>query len=351
MFPSPELSNINGMRLLARRVAIIRWIVPLALFWFVTGFETLEHIIIEGKPPSWNFSFEILFFGVVGPALVFVILSWIRHNLRQLILAYEEIHSLNTNLESRIQARTEELVQANEKLQHLDQLKSEFVSLVSHELRTPLTNIHGGIELVLQKLEPSTVSYQPVLLVVQSEVDRLARLVKHILDVSALQAGQIKLNRGAVVLRPFLNRVLTQCVQISDKHELKLDIPAQLPPVWADEDRLADVLSNLINNAIKYSPDGGEIQVNAAVENSHIHLIVKDSGDGIPPDEHERLFQPFYRGESTANSTAKGYGLGLYFCFQLIQVHNGRIWVESCGKPGQGAAFHLTLPIDQDDET
>jgi signal transduction histidine kinase len=350
MFPSPESSTINGMGLLAQRVAMIRWIVSLALFWFVSGFETLEHIIIEGEAPSWRFSFEILFFGVIGPALVFVILSWIRHNLRQLILAYEEIHSLNTNLETRIQVRTEELLQANDKLRQLDRLKSEFVSLVSHELRTPLTNIHGGIELVLQQLEPCATGSHQVLLVVQSEAVRLTRMVKHILDVSALQAGQMQLNQGAVILRPLVNKVMTQCVQNSDNHELTLDIPTQLPPIWADEDRLADVLANLINNAIKYSPEGGEIKISASPENSHIHLIVKDSGIGIPLEEHDRMFQPFFRGKSTVDSVEKGYGLGLYFCHQLIHAQNGRIWVESCGEPGQGAAFHLTLPVDQGGE-
>ena len=339
-------SNITGMRQLAQQVAFIRWIVTLSLFTFVAGFETLEHLIVEGEPLSWRFSFEILFFGVVGPALVFVILSWIRYNLLQLVHAYEEIHSLNTDLETRIEVKTDELVQANEKLRELDRLKSEFVSLVSHELRTPLTNIHGGIELVLQDIDSHSEAQCNVLTVVQSEVKRLIKLVKHILDVSALQAGQLQLTRGIVALRPLIHNVVARCEASNKIRHFIFDFPPQLQPVWADEDRLADVLDNLINNAIKYSPEGSEIRVKATSEANHVQIMVKDEGVGISLADQERLFQPFYRGENVTNAV-QGYGLGLYFCHQLIQSHGGKIWVESTGKPGMGTTFHLYLPVDK----
>lgn len=279
---------------------------------------------------------------------MFFILSWIRQNLLQLVTAYEEIHSLNSDLETRIEERTAELVQANENLRQLDHLKSEFVSLVSHELRTPLTNIHGGIELVLQNLDPCAESSSRILRVVQSEGERLGKLVRHILDVSALQAGQLQLNCGLVVLRPIIYLLITHFEVNHPNHQIIVNFPSQIQPVWADEDRLTDIISNLISNAIKYSPDGGEILIEAKSDNNgFLHLSIKDYGVGIPLSEQERLFQPFYRGEN-ASKTAQGYGLGLYFCYELIQAHNGKIWVDSNGKSGEGTTFHLSLPVPVD---
>jgi signal transduction histidine kinase len=342
-------SSTTKIRQLAQQVATIRWIVMLSLFTFVFGFETLEHIIVEGESISWRFSFEIFFFGVIGPILVFVILSWIQHNLLQLTQAYEEIHSLNTDLETRIEIKTAELVQVNDKLRQLDRLKSEFVSLVSHELRSPLTNVHGGVELVLQSLDPHSDAHHNILVVVQSEVERLIRLVKHILDVSALQAGQLQLNRGIVVLRPLIHEIVARSEPTGRNQHFILNLSPQLQPVWADEDRITDVLNNLINNAIKYSPEESNILVQATPEAGYIHILVKDEGIGIPLDEQERLFQPFYRGEN-ATDVIQGYGLGLYFCYQLIQAHGGEIWVESLGKPDMGTTFHLRLPVDKGGE-
>lgn len=343
-------SNIDGMRQLANQVTTIRWIVAISLFTFVFGFEIVEHIIIEREGMSWRLSFEVLFFGIIGPILVFVILSWIKQNLLQLVTAYEEIHSLNTDLEMRIEERTAELTRANENLRQLDQLKSEFVSLVSHELRTPLTNIHGGIELVLKNLDPCAKSSHNVLIVVQSQVNRLSKLVRHILDVSALQAGQLQLNRGLVLLRPLIHSLIARYETNEMSHSFIVNIPTQLQPIWADEDRLEDIIGNLISNAIKYSPEGGKILIEVQEgEDGFVHFSVKDEGIGIAQKEQERLFQPFYRGEYASN-TAQGYGLGLYFCHELIQAHGGKIWVDSTGKQGYGTTFHLCLPLDSESE-
>lgn len=339
-------SNPTGIRQLAQQVSMIRWIVTLGLFAFVFCFETLEHLIVEGESVSWSFNFEIFFFGIIGPALIFVILSWIQHNLLQLVHAHEEIHSLNTDLETRIEVKTAELVEVNDKLRQLDRLKSEFVSLVSHELRTPLTNVYGGIELVLQGLDSHSETHRNVLTVVQSETKRLIKLVKHILDVSALQAGQLQLNRGIVALRPLVHKVVARCEVSGEKRNFIFDFPPKLQPAWADEDRLTDVFDNLITNAIKYSPEGSKILVQATLESDDIHVLVQDEGIGIPVVEQERLFQPFYRGENVTDAV-QGYGLGLYFCHQLIQAHGGKIWVESTGKLGMGTTFHLCLPVDK----
>jgi signal transduction histidine kinase len=347
-----EDSNIKRNHRLSRQVALVRWIVPPALSIFVLVVEALEHLTGETDQQQahreyLDFSFEVFFFGVIGPILIFAFLTRLSTNLKQLALAYEEIRSLNTDLEARIEVRTAELASANDELRQLDQLKSEFVSLVSHELRAPLTNIHGGIELALHKLEPCAEPSHNILKIVQSEVDRLTKLVKHILDVSALQAGRLQLNRGLVALRPLISAVTERHLASDEnKHHFKLEIPAHLPPVWADEDRLADVLANLINNAIKYSPNGGEICINAHADNNCIHLRVIDQGVGIPLSTQDRLFQPFYRVDNAQDSNLPGYGLGLYFCYKLIEAQKGRIWVESVGEAGKGTTIHMTLPVD-----
>ncbi len=330
---------------LARQVMYIRWILAVVLFLIALGFEAREHLWGRGSFDN-NFSFEVVFFGVIGPSCSFFVLTWISHKLFQLAEAYRAIQTLNSDLEARIAARTAELTRANEQLRQLDQLKSEFVSLVSHELRAPLTNIQGGLELILQADELCKEPTPHMLRVVQSEVVRLSNLVRQILDVSALEAGHLQLNPGPVAVRPLIHKVAERCIVPDGRYSLKVNVPSQLTPVWADEDRLTDVLANLLNNAVKYSPDGGEIHIGAAQERDCVHLTISDQGVGIPPEDQQQLFGMFYRGRGNGENGTPGYGLGLYFCHKLVAAHNGKIWVESAGIPGEGATFHLTLPTD-----
>ncbi len=222
-----EDSNIKRNHRLSQQIALVRWIVPPVLSAFVFTIEILEHL--PGEPAQqelhgnyFDFGVEVIFFGIIGPILIFAFLTWLSINLKQLALAYEEIQAFNTDLEARIEVRTAELARANDELRQLDRLKSEFVSLVSHELRAPLTNIHGGIELALHRLDSCTEPSHNILKIVQLEVDRLTKLVKHILDVSALQAGRLQLNRGIVALRPLISTVTDQHVTSNDGNSIAI---------------------------------------------------------------------------------------------------------------------------------
>jgi signal transduction histidine kinase len=229
-------------------------------------------------------------------------------------------------------------------LKALDDLKSDFVSLVSHELRAPLTNINGGIELIARERQALTPARREALDVLREESTRLTKLVQNILDVSVLEAGRLTTTPGPLPLRPFLTQLLKGRLPADAPHRLVLDIPADLPSIWVDETHLANIIVNLVDNAVKYSPEGGEIRLSAHNGGAEIVLSVSDQGIGIPLAEQSRLFERFYRANNAADREVYGQGLGLYFCRKLTEAQKGRIWVESAGVPGQGATFYLSLP-------
>ncbi len=212
MIASLKLSDADQVRQLSRQVSALRWIFPLVLFGIVAIFETNEHIIVNRNADS-NFTRELIIFGIIGPSLVFFVLSWIHGSLLKLARAYDEIRLLNADLERRIEARTRDLENANNELRQLDRVKSEFVSLVSHEFRAPLTNIQGGLELVLREGKINDDNIIQSLYVVQSEVARLANLVRNILDVSALELGHLLLRLGPVATN--CKRLAALCAGVS----------------------------------------------------------------------------------------------------------------------------------------
>lgn len=332
-------------RRLAKQVALLRWIVPAILFLIVVGYEIPEHLIFEPEAHMPAFGGELVVFGVLGPSLVAFILNWIARNLNHLAAVHEQIESFNVDLERRIRERTDELAQANEKLRHLDHVKSEFVSLVSHELRAPLTNIQGGLELVLSS-EHVCPPLQNNLTIIQQEVKRLIRLVQRILDVSVIESGQLTLNLGPIALRPLLRQVVEHLALTNTKHPVVLDIPSQMKLVIADEERLTDIVTNLIQNAVKYSPNGGEIRVKLSFDNDFAYISIRDHGLGISPEDIPHLTEKFYRGHLRNHSN--GYGLGLYFVNELIKAQGGHLQIKSEGIPGKGSTFTFTVPLEKE---
>ena len=240
--------------------------------------------------------------------------------------------------------KNEALKQANAELKALDTMKTDFVSLVSHELRAPLTNINGSIELIAAERQALSPGRQEVLDILSNESARLTHLVQNILDVSLLEAGRLVLNPGMLPLRPFLRQQLNGRLAQNELHKIVLDVPPNLPPAWADELHLAYVMVNLVDNAVKYSPDGGEITVSARGGGDTLTLSISDHGIGVPPGAQTHLFDRFYRANNGADREVYGHGLGLYFCRKLVEAQHGRIWVESTGIPGQGTTFHITIP-------
>ncbi len=239
--------------------------------------------------------------------------------------------------------RNEELRQAYEELKELDRLKSDFVSMVSHELRSPLTNISGAVELMLQEDQVGEEYLHRMLGVVGEQSQRLIRLVQGVLDVSKIDAGKLYLECREVDLLPLVERVVNSLQPTTVSHWFELPRVNEFPPVWGDEDRIEQILFNLLDNAIKYSPSGGPIKVQMEAGNGEITISLTDQGVGIPADRLDRLFQKFHRLDSGDARETYGHGLGLYITKGLVEAHGGRIWVEST--VGQGSTFSFTLPV------
>jgi two-component system, OmpR family, phosphate regulon sensor histidine kinase PhoR len=227
----------------------------------------------------------------------------------------------------------------------LEQMRSDFVATVSHELRTPLASIHGAaVTMSSRGPELGPALHQRLLAIVVEQSERLSELVEQILLAAQLDSGGLRIERerfDAAVLarkviassRPRIPTGLTVSLATSD------EIPAAL----GDAERARFVLGNLLDNAIKYSPDGGRIDVTVARASGHLRFTVRDQGLGIPADEQERIFEKFYRLDAAMSRGVGGSGLGLYICRELVERMDGRIWVSS--ELGSGSSFSFELPV------
>lgn len=230
----------------------------------------------------------------------------------------------------------------------LDQLKDEFIGMVSHELRSPLTVIMGSVNTALT--EWPRLSREEIRQLLQDaawETESLSHLLGNLLELSRAQADRLVLSREPVSLRSVFRNTVDKIRQQYSTHRIAVDLPRGFPLVYADALRLERILHNLLENAIKYSPDRGDIQVFAREEPDHLVIGVKDQGIGISILDQAKLFGPFQRLEDHRLSGVKGAGLGLLVCRRLVEAHGGRIWVES--EPGRGSIFCFTLPLG--DET
>ena len=187
----------------------------------------------------------------------------------------------------------------------------------------------------------STAPYRRTAVAAAEEADRLADLIENLLDASRLQAGALKLNRAEVLLDQLAARLVEKFKTQTEKHVLSAEFPPGFPPVMGDEERLRQVLSNLLSNALKYSP-GGKVVVRGRVEPQQVVVSVSDEGPGIAAADLPRVFDRFYRADSDLTKRAKGAGLGLYLAKAVVEAHGGRIWAES--PPGKGTTFSFSLP-------
>jgi signal transduction histidine kinase len=228
-------------------------------------------------------------------------------------------------------------------------MRTEFVSTVSHELRTPLAAIYGAAMTLRRKDVALDDGQRATLLeVVSGEADRLARTVNDILWASRLDTDTLHVtiqNCDPVALARDV--VDAQLAHIDPVHELVLVVDEGLPPVAGDPDKVGRVLINLVDNALKYSPDGGRVEVNVRLVGTHVRFSVTDPGLGIPPGEQRRIFEKFYRLDPNMNRGVGGTGLGLYICRELVRRMDGRIWVHSAGL-GTGSTFQIELPVAGD---
>lgn len=233
----------------------------------------------------------------------------------------------------------------------VDRLKSEFVATVSHELRTPMTSIRGYADILLMGAAGALNENQSHFLsIIKNNTERLNVLVNDLLDISRIEAGRVTLSPQSIDLREVAEDVLADIRRRSDEESkpmgITLDAPKELPRVYGDSERVRQIIDNLVDNAYHYTPANGQIQVRLlAVENGNeVQVDVHDTGVGIAPEDQERVFERFFRGEHPLVLATPGTGLGLPIVRQLVEMHNGRIWMKSKGIPGEGSTFSFTLP-------
>ncbi len=268
-----------------------------------------------------------------------------------------KVREMNRQLETTVAQRTRELAEsnkelrkrqrelekANDDLKQLDQLKSEFVSLVSHELRAPLANISGSLELLLSDVNGLTGHQRELVTLANDQVARLARLVRGILNVSRIEAGQTLLQMQAFDITALIERMCNQMQLCDFDHTYHARIAGNLPSVWADRDRIEEVLTNLLENAFKYSDPDTEITVRAETRDNEMIISVHDRGKGIDPADLQRIFDKFYRVERGDARKTYGYGLGLYISIKLVEAMGGKLWAES--ELERGSTFYFSLPL------
>jgi PAS domain S-box-containing protein len=231
----------------------------------------------------------------------------------------------------------------------LDRLQSDFVSMISHELRSPLANLGAAIEL-LSSITEGQESVQKTVEIARANEQRLARLIEDILNVSRIEAGQMRVSYEPVTLAPILKRVVRLAQAETKQHTLILRLPRPLPFVLADHSKVEIVAGNLVTNAINYSPHGGRIlvKVEGPIDGEVIVSVV-DEGVGIPEEHLGRVFSRFYRVDTSDVQRVYGHGLGLYISKRLVELQGGRIWVQS--RKGRGSCFSFSLPVVREADT
>jgi signal transduction histidine kinase len=242
-------------------------------------------------------------------------------------------------------------------VQRANEAKSEFVSFVAHELKNPMTSIKGYTELLAAGSVGQINEMQTNFLgTIRSNVERMSTLVSDLNDNAKIEAGRLRLDYRPAEVREIVDEIVRSTRrQIEDKRQsIELQLPSQLPLVWADRTRVAQVLINLVSNAYKYTPEGGKIQIGAEETDNQwdpegakrvVHLWVKDNGIGISFEDQARIFQRFFRSEDTKAREVPGTGLGLNITKSLVEMQGGRIWFDS--EYRKGTTFHFTIPVSE----
>jgi signal transduction histidine kinase len=261
---------------------------------------------------------------------------------------HRRLEELNAQLEQKVEERThtlslayEQMEEQNKRLQELDQLKSDFVSMVSHELRTPLTSLYGGLELLLLPKSRSA-SDRSTLVLMKEEVERLKRFVENILNLSATEAGQIQLNLSPVSIEAVLDTVCNKFGANAEARKIEVRLPMDCPAVLADQIVLESIFNHLLDNALKYAPES-PVVVEAIRIKNRVRVQVTDRGPGIPQAKRRLLFQRFQRLDASDSQSVYGYGLGLYLSRRLLQAMQSDLVFEA---PAEGGArFYFLLKV------
>jgi signal transduction histidine kinase len=374
-----RMEEVDGLMVLAE----VRRVAPETVAIMLTGYASLESAVKslhEGayayliKPCNVDELRATVDRGIERRRLM----RQLQERVRELETANGTIQALNTGLQDRVAAATaqlnaqmDELRQARDeiaslyataqqnlaRLQELDRLKSQFLSMASHELKTPLTSISGYLQVSLKRAQRRLARGHPTAEEWERDIQldindaetlnrqtrRLSRLVNELLDVSRIQSGRIEFRREMVDLWELAGEVTARAQRMTTSHEITMAPPeGGTTVVEGDRDHIEQVLNNLVDNAIKYSPDGGPITVSFQNSLEHVALSVRDNGLGISPAQQQAIFDLFYRSPDARSQHAGGMGLGLYISSEIIARHGGAIRVES--SPGNGSTFTVRLP-------
>jgi len=269
----------------------------------------------------------------------------------------EKMAALYADLERKVAERTLELEDANRRLQELDELKSDFLSTVSHELRTPLTSIKAFTELLLDSPldEPTQKRYLDI---IDKETDRLTRLISDLLDLAKIERGEISWTMVQTDLREIVYKAVNPLITLGQTRGIRIEVaPSEAVPVCVDADRIQQVITNLVGNAIKFSSDSGHIGLRieeransgprAARPGSYVAVSVTDTGPGIPREQKEHIFSRFYQ-DPRNYARRSGTGLGLAISREIVGYHGGEIWVDS--ELGLGSTFYFTVPLQREED-
>jgi signal transduction histidine kinase/CheY-like chemotaxis protein len=258
-------------------------------------------------------------------------------------------------MEEELHQKVKELEEANERLKELDKMKDNFLSTVSHELRTPLTSIKSFAEILLN-YDEDRATQKEFLGIINEESERLTRLINDFLDLARIQSGRVTWHPVAIPVKPVIDSTVITFRGLIEKSKFQfsVEIEPDLPNVLCDKDRLTQVVTNLLGNAVKFTPDSGRIGIKAQLFKSDgslekpdmVKVSFTDSGIGIAPEHHQSIFEKFGKVGDVLKDRPKGTGLGLPICKEIVERCGGKIWVES--KLGEGSTFHFTLPIAPD---
>ena len=234
----------------------------------------------------------------------------------------------------------------------IDQMKSDFISLVSHELRTPLTSIIGFVSFILDgKAGAINDRQRNSLARVQRQSKRLAALINDLLDISRIESGRIQMDQAPISLLESVTQRIEEIRPQADEKSIRLALtaPESVPKVLGDEARLGQVFTNLIGNAIKFTPENGDVNVKVEADGNLLHVEVIDTGPGIPPEERQKIFDKFYQLSDISTRQQGGSGLGLSISKSIVEAHGGKLWIDD-GNQGKGSNFQFVLPLVREDD-
>jgi signal transduction histidine kinase len=295
---------------------------------------------------------QLLIAGVVAAAVALAVARWLARGMTQPLrdMAKAARQMERGDYRQRVVTTSRDEVgqlavafnRMSSELESLERVRRDLVANVSHELKTPISALRAHLENLLDGVEQPNPETLEVML---AQSERLGRLVDQLLELSRLESGDLPLHREQVRLRPLIARVLSEIeVTRADRDvELEQEVSEDLPPVFADAERVHQVLFNLLDNAVRFTPSGGQVRVTASRQNGTVDVAVQDTGPGIAPEHLPRVFERFYRVDTARSRDEGGTGIGLAIARSVVEAHGGRIWAES--EPGRGSRFTFELPV------